>query len=119
VHYDPLGVVAAIVSWNYRKLWFEAVQLINLMSLAICSSPQRLVTYHGRFVFWQCDRTQVLRERRMVDRLVYQRVQKVSACLWSLRRPDPGDNCVCWNAALAYFNDPISWSAVTLKKPLR
>jgi len=74
VHYEPLGVVAAIVSYNYR-VYFDlppTAPLLILFSVAQC-----LVSHSGRPVCWQRYRHQVLRTCRLVIGLVCQRYQGV------------------------------------------
>lgn len=70
VHYEPLGVVAAIVSWNYRMVFGFPIILCSCISF---SSAQCLVSYSGCPVCWQRDCHQVFGERRLVVCLVRRR----------------------------------------------
>ena len=49
VYYEPLGVVSAIVSWNYRTpcLHFTVPSCLSTFSAA-----QLSLTYFGLLVFW-------------------------------------------------------------------
>jgi hypothetical protein len=51
VHYEPLGVVAAIVSWNYRMTSISPPFSYLLTSF---SATQCLVSHSGGSLFWQC-----------------------------------------------------------------
>lgn len=49
VHYEPLGVVAGLVSWNYRAYCHRRRASYLMRS----SSPaQRLVAHYGRYICW-------------------------------------------------------------------
>jgi hypothetical protein len=74
VYYEPLGVVAAIVSWNYRK-GFDCPAAICPMTPF--SVTQRLVSYSVCPVCWQRDRHQVLGACRLVFGVVRRRYQRV------------------------------------------
>jgi hypothetical protein len=57
VHYEPLGVVAAIVSWNYRMPSISPPFSYLMISF---SATQRLVSHPGGSLFRQCHCHQVL-----------------------------------------------------------
>ena len=64
MHYEPLGVVAAIVSWNYRRC---IERFCEYMGLTILSSPsQCMVTDHCFHLCWQWYCVEVLRKRHLV-----------------------------------------------------
>jgi hypothetical protein len=66
VHYEPLGVVAAIVSWNYRMTLFSPPSII----LTSFSVTQFLVSHFGCPLCWQCNCHQVFGVRRLVVEMV-------------------------------------------------
>ena len=70
VHYEPLGVVAAIVSWNYRMSSISPPFSYLLISF---SATQRLVSHPGGSLFWQCRCHQVLRICCLVVKMVRRR----------------------------------------------
>jgi hypothetical protein len=74
VHYEPLGVVAAIVSWNYRRgFGFPAtVCLLTSFSIAQC-----LVSYSICTVCRQRGRNQMLGVCRLVVGVVHRCYQGV------------------------------------------
>jgi Aldehyde dehydrogenase family len=64
MHYEPLGVVAAIVSWNYRES--DKLLLLLLLSNSCNSPPQRMVPNHCFHLCWQRYCAEVLGERHLV-----------------------------------------------------
>lgn len=51
VYYEPLGVVAAIVSWNYRP-YFYPLELRAFEVVSFISSPQCMVAYPRCSLCW-------------------------------------------------------------------
>lgn len=51
VHFEPLGVVAAIVSWNYRSCYYWVLDN-TARADGILSPAQRLVSDHGIYFCW-------------------------------------------------------------------
>jgi hypothetical protein len=74
VHYEPLGVVAAIVSWNYRMGFGFPTTVCLLTSFSVA---QRLVSYFICPVCRQCGRHQMLGVCCLVVGVVRRRDQGV------------------------------------------
>jgi hypothetical protein len=72
VHYEPLGVVAAIVSWNYRMTLTSPPFTCLLTSFSVA---QCLVSHSGSPLCWQCHCHQVLGVCCLVIEMVYRRYQ--------------------------------------------
>lgn len=64
MHYEPLGVVAAIVSWNYRES--DEPFFILLLNASWNSSSQRLVPNNCFHLCWQRYCVEVLGKRHLV-----------------------------------------------------
>ena len=79
VYYEPLGVVAAIVSWNYRKQSSKLYQYLNLTN---SSTSQCYIANFGCYIRWKFDCRQVFRVRSVVNHLVYWSSERVSTSLW-------------------------------------
>ena len=76
VRYEPLGVVAGIVSWNYRK----SFSCRSVMDLTCCLSSlaQCLVSDPCCHLCWEWHCSQVLRTRHLVNYMVHRRDQSMS-----------------------------------------
>lgn len=70
VHYEPMGVVAAIVSWNYRMspaiFFFVFSSFSSIFSITQC-----LVTYPGCYICWERRRLEMFGAGDLVDDLVH------------------------------------------------
>lgn len=88
VYYEPLGVVCAIVSWNYRtavSYAFSRVVLTDLYSVSQC------VISHSRCtIFREQHCCQVFGERCLVNYVVHWGCQSLFTCMWVGSRVSPG-----------------------------
>lgn len=87
VYYEPLGVVAAIVSWNYRVFRFPQPleDAHNFLSAAQC-----LVSHHGFLIRGERDRAQMLRKRVLVHAVVCLGHPEMLASVRARSRACPG-----------------------------
>lgn len=88
VHYEPLGVVAGIVSWNYRACLLAPPELSGKPTFPIsaqCLVPHHCVPFRG-----ERGRAEVLRKRGLVHPVVRWGHPKMPLDLWSGSRTCPG-----------------------------
>jgi hypothetical protein len=70
VYYEPLGVVAAIVSWNYRKSALMLCQSKRHADIWDSSPSQCVVAHPGIHFCWERRRLEMFREGHLVIDLV-------------------------------------------------
>lgn len=83
VYYEPLGVVAAIVSWNYRGHFVRWLLVRHITYHDIHSSAQRMVSHHGRTFCWQRRGSEMFRASDMVFKVVRRRYKRVFTRMWA------------------------------------